>query len=198
VGLELHIGVQAAVERIERGEVVAIPTDTVYGLAARFLESEKLFRLKEREESNSFLILAADVHAIEPFLATAPESFYALADAFWPGGCTLVLPVDLRLVPDRVRAGRPTAGFRVPDKAEALELLRATGPLAVTSANISDQPPAISAEKVEAIFGADFPVIDGGVCVQGVPSTILVYEKGSWSCVRQGAVSMEEVERVLQ
>lgn len=196
----MHIGVSEAVTRIRGGEIVAIPTDTVYGLACDFRNSEalaNLFSLKQRPTRNPLLILAADLHDIENYLVTEPKTFYKLADEFWPGGLTLVLPVDQGLIPALVRANLPTAGFRVPNHPDAQQLLAKTGPLVAPSANLSGFPSATQPQHVEADFGPEFPLIDGGPCDKGVESTILIYEEGKWLCGRLGAVSLEAIEEIL-
>lgn len=187
---------------IESSEVVAVATETVYGLAASLEKSEgidKIFSLKGRPANNPLIIHVSKVADILPFLKYIPDDFSQLADAFWPGPMTLVLPIVEEKVPARVRANLTTAGFRIPSLALTRELLALTGPLVMPSANISGRPSSTSKEHVEADFGKNFPVLNGGECQKGLESTILYYneEKKVWQIIRQGALSEEDLSIVL-
>ncbi|MGE3954859.1 MAG: L-threonylcarbamoyladenylate synthase [Parachlamydiales bacterium] len=169
------------IKHLKRGEVVALPTDTVYGLAAPFAAVDKLFALKGRSPHQPILILAATLDQIEPYLENPPQSFYWLARDYWPGPLSLVVPVKGDLPQACQQEG--SAGFRIPNHPLALEVLAEVGPLAVTSANRSGEPPAKKAEEVHF----DVPILAGGAA-SGEPSTILKWEGARWELIRMGKV----------
>jgi L-threonylcarbamoyladenylate synthase len=189
-----------AAELLLEGQVVAIPTETVYGLAASVNHPkaiEKLFSLKDRPRSNPLITQLASFEQMENFLHSFPEGMEALVEKFWPGILTLVLPVNTQAVLSSVRGDLPTAAFRIPGHPITLSLLKETGPLAVPSANKSGLPPATSPEHVEKDFGGDFPLLDGGNCEGGIESTILSYQDKRWFIERVGAISPEDFFEVL-
>ena len=168
-----------AVEVLNRGGVAVIPTDTVYGLAARpdFAAAvERLYTIKGREAKKPIALLASDVDAIARFGYPLAGRARDLAEKFWPGALTLVVGKE---------------GFRIPDHAETRELIAACGGvLRVTSANLSGRRPATDAPQALADVGlsADF-VVDDGVSPGGVPSTVVrVIPDGSLEILREGAI----------
>jgi L-threonylcarbamoyladenylate synthase len=126
-----------------------------------------------------------------------PPDFERLAAAFWPGPMTLIAPVQEDAVPEIARAGLPTAAFRVPRLDIVQKLLEKAGPLLMPSANISGRPSSTCASHVEADFGSDFPVLDGGSCMSGMESTILHFLQGRWCISRLGALPPEVFAPVL-
>ncbi len=195
-----RLSLSEAVLALQEGEVVAVPTETVYGLAASLRHPEAiahLFALKGRPLANPLIIHLADVSELEAYLSDRPPGFTPLAKAFWPGALTCVLPIHPERIPSLVRAGLPTAGFRIPSPLLTRSLLQATGPLVMPSANLSGRPSATCPEHVEEDFGSDFPVLDGGRCPKGVESTILFYQGVEWVILRLGALSPESFEPVL-
>jgi L-threonylcarbamoyladenylate synthase len=197
----MRLTVEQAAERLKAGEVVAIPTDTVYGLAAPLHGDgavQRIYDLKSRAADKGLLILVSNVTMILPMLDAHPEGFKLFAEKFWPGGLTLVMEVRTDKVPDKVRAGKKTAGFRVPSHPLTKALIDIVGPIACPSANISDGHPATSADQVELAFGDDFPVLDGGDCRLGVPSTIMARVDPDWRILRPGAVSRRDIELVAR
>ena len=168
-----------AVEVLNRGGVAVIPTDTVYGLAARpdFPEAvDRLYTIKGRELKKPIALLASDIAAIERFGYPIEGKARELAETHWPGALTLVVGKE---------------GFRIPDHAETRELIAACGGvLRVTSANLSGQRPATDAPQALKDVGlsADY-VVDDGVSPGGVPSTVVrVSPGGSLEVLREGAV----------
>jgi L-threonylcarbamoyladenylate synthase len=195
----MRITLLQAIAMLRSGQVLAVPTETVYGLAACLTQPvtiERIFTLKGRPRANPLIIHVADWHEICHYTTHYPPGFEALAQTFWPGALTCILPVHSK-VPSIVRAGLPTAGFRVPDLALTRQLLQETGPLVMPSANLSGRPSATRPEHVEEDFGIDFPVLDGGICSKGVESTILFYQEPEWVVVRLGALAPEVFESVL-
>lgn len=196
----MKITVQEAAERILKGQPVAVPTETVYGLAASLGDLkaiDQVFELKGRPSNNPLIIHVAEPEQVLPFTLSWNEDFWKLASACWPGPMTLVLPICKELVPERVRAKLLTAAFRIPRHPSARELIKLTGPLVMPSANLSGRPSATSALHVEADFGVDFPVLDGGDSEKGLESTILYEVDGKWKIIRQGAIAPQEFVAVL-
>ena len=190
-----------AVEVILRGGLVAVPTETVYGLAGNGLDAKavaKIYEAKGRPSIKPLNLLVPNLGLVETVCAKIPESACLLAEAFWPGPLTMVLPHN-GAVPDIVTAGGDTIGVRCPDHPLTLELLRlAAVPVAAPSANISDMPSPKSADEVLAYFdGLIECVIDGGLCALGFESTIISLVSKPYKILRQGALAEEEIRRVI-
>ncbi|MHB1508820.1 MAG: L-threonylcarbamoyladenylate synthase [Acidimicrobiales bacterium] len=187
-----------AVAALEAGEVVAIPTDTVYGLAVHLglpSASKRLFAVKGRPESVALPVLVADVSAAR-LLGVLDAGALALTDRYWPGALTVVVARQPAASALELGGDPATIGLRCPASLVALGLLERTGPLAVTSANRHGEPPCRSADDVLAVFGASARVIDGGEC-RGEPSTVVRLDLAGVRCLRAGAVSMSEIEKLL-
>ncbi|WP_213152384.1 L-threonylcarbamoyladenylate synthase [Neochlamydia sp. AcF95] len=190
----MRISVTEAIQLLRAGEVVGVPTETVYGLAASIdhLEAiDYIYTLKKRPSNNPLIIHVAELNDILSYLEGKTSDLEILARGFWPGPMTIVLPVKCKLIPAKVRADLPTVAFRIPQHPLALELLKQTGPLVMPSANLSGYPSSTHPEHVEHDFGKHFPVLDGGTCQKGLESTILMYRKGGWQIIRQGALAAE-------
>jgi L-threonylcarbamoyladenylate synthase len=196
----MKISIFKAISLLQKGEVVAVPTETVYGLAASlaFPEAiEKIYKVKGRPSSNPLIIHVGAMTDCLRYASFIPEGFFSLAEAFWPGPLTVVLPVVETEVPSIARASLPTAAFRVPSHPIAQEILRALPAFVAPSANISGKPSATKAEHVEHDFGEGFPVIDGKECALGLESTIVVFNTLGWEIARLGAITAEDIEAVL-
>lgn len=190
-----------AAELIRDGGLVAVPTETVYGLAANGLDPEavrRLYEVKGRPAQKALSLMVPDAAAMERCCLRVPAQAKALADRFWPGPLTLVLE-SRDTVPDIVRAGGTTVGLRCPDHPLTLELLRRCGvPLAAPSANPSGLPSPKTAEQVLAYFeGKIAAVIDGGECGLGRESTILDMSRTPYTVLRLGALPREEIAAAL-
>jgi L-threonylcarbamoyladenylate synthase len=190
-----------AAEVLRAGGLVAIPTETVYGLAAHALDPravEKIFEAKGRPSNNPLIVHVPDVAAGRALVSAWPESAERLARAFWPGPLTLVLPKDDR-VPDIVTAGGPTVAIRVPAHPVARAILVAAGvPLAAPSANRSNAVSPTTAEHVAASLGDRVDlVIDGGACEGGIESTVLHLAYDPPALLRPGLVTPAEIEAVI-
>jgi tRNA threonylcarbamoyl adenosine modification protein (Sua5/YciO/YrdC/YwlC family) len=193
--------IDAAVRALEAGELVAVPTETVYGLACALSEEalDRLTLAKGRPEGQPITLLVDSIEQVRA-LADPPEAAERLAARFWPGPLTLVLPLRhgaelpgpvLGSGPD----GRPTAGFRLPDHPVPRALAARLGPLPLTSANRSGQPEALEASGAASIFGDTVAVVlDGGLARGGVPSTVIhVTRGGEVATLREGAIGSDEV-----
>ncbi len=193
------IGVAAQI--LAEGGLVAFPTDTVYGVGAHAFQPdavERIYTAKIRPRDKAIPILLAQADDLALIAERVPDTAWLLAERFWPGGLTLVLPKKAN-VPDVVSAGGPTVAVRVPDHPVSLALIAALGvPLAATSANLSDHPSPITAQEVEAELGGRIELIlDGGQCPGGVPSTVLDLTTDPPTILRAGAIGVEEIEAVL-
>ena len=200
----MDISILKAAELISQEQVIAVPTETVYGLAASLTKPaaiDQIFALKGRPANNPLIIHVAEVEDILPFLIDVNEDFLKIAKFFWPGPLTLVLPINEEMISSRVRANLTTAAFRIPGHKLARDLLKLTGPLVMPSANLSGKPSATSRMHVESDFGKDFPVLDGGPCVNGLESTILYKDQSQelnpWKIIRQGALTQGDFRQVL-
>lgn len=196
----MRISASQAIELIQQEQVVSLPTETVYGLAASLSSLtaiEAIFILKGRPRSNPLIIHVADVSQIQYYITECPPNFEKLAEAFWPGPLTLILPIVTDRIPTAVRADLKTAAFRIPNHPLTREVLRATGPLVMPSANLSGKPSATSPLHVEADFGEGFPVLEGGECIKGLESTILHYQEGHWIILRLGSLEPEIFQSTL-
>jgi L-threonylcarbamoyladenylate synthase len=190
-------GIAAAAAAIGSGLVVAIPTDTLYGLAADPFREDavaRLFAAKGRPGDRAIPLIAADVEQVRIRLGELPPAGRRLADAFWPGPLTLLLDAPDSLAPE-VTAGTGRIGVRVPAHATARALCRACGgPLTATSANITDRPPTNDPDEVERTLGSRIEMLlDGGRSAGGPPSTIVDATGDRPRLVRPGAVDWEEV-----
>lgn len=196
----MRISLSEATLALCNGQVIAVPTETVYGLAACLDQPEAIehiFTLKGRPRLNPLIIHVADREEIRPYVTYDPPDFESLAQAFWPGALTCILPINTSKVPAIVRANLSTAGFRIPALPLTRALLKETGPLVMPSANLSGRPSATCVQHVEEDFGKDFPVLEGGNCSNGVESTILLYQDPEWVIVRLGALPAESFQAVL-
>jgi len=193
--------VAAAVAVLRRGGLVAFPTETVYGLgadAANPAAVERIFAVKGRPRSHPLIVHLAEGTAIKEWAAEVPPDAWALAEAFWPGPLTLILPRADR-VPDAVTGGAGTVGLRVPAQPLALELLGAFGGgIAAPSANRFGRVSPTTATHVRADLGTDVDVIlDGGPCAVGVESTIVDLSRGAPRVLRLGGLSVDALSDVL-
>jgi L-threonylcarbamoyladenylate synthase len=196
----MRVNFEKACKLLEAGNVVAIPTETVYGLAASLSDPEAIehiFTLKGRPADNPLIIHVADSSQVVFYTKDIPKGFEILASTFWPGPMTLVLPAVKEWVPSIVRADLNTVAFRIPSHPLTLQVLINVGPLVMPSANLSGKPSATRPEHVENDFGMDFPVLDGGECYRGVESTILMHNLNRWEIVRLGALTPEIFEPFL-
>lgn len=183
------------------GGLVAFPTDTVYGVGAHAFQPdavERIYAAKIRPRDKAIPILLAQPDDLVLVAEGITETAWLLAERFWPGGLTLVLPKKAN-VPDVVSAGGPTVAVRVPDHPVPLALIAALGaPLAATSANLSGHPSPVTAQEVQAELGGHIELIlDGGRCPGGVPSTVLDLTTDPPTILRAGAIGVQETEAAL-
>jgi L-threonylcarbamoyladenylate synthase len=188
-----------ALEVLNRGGLVAFPTDTVYGVGALAFDAravESIYTAKDRPVEKAIPILIGGAEDLDKATAGIPPMAAKLAARFWPGPLTLVVPKHLKL-PDVVSA-RPTVGLRVPDHPIARTLLRAAGPMAVTSANISGETSPKTAEEVShQLNGRISLILDGGETPGGVPSTVVNCLGAEPVILREGPITLKDIQFVL-
>jgi L-threonylcarbamoyladenylate synthase len=189
-----------AYEILQMGGLVAFPTDTVYGVGALAFDGkavESIYVAKDRPAEKAIPILIGDPDDLEKVGMDIPEAARKLASRFWPGPLTILVPKRADL-PEAVSATF-TVGVRVPDHEVARALLRAAGPLAVTSANISGaQSPVTAQEVYEQLSGRIALVIDGGKTPGGVPSTLVDCTLPELKVLREGPISWSELHSALR
>ncbi len=189
-----------AADVLQHGGLVAFPTDTVYGLAALPFEGEYvegLFSAKGRNNTRAIAILIADYADLDKIVNQFTDTASRLAHRFWPGPLTLVVPKHASL--PEVLSPDNTIGVRMPDHPVALALLRKVGPLAVTSANISGQDNASTAEEVSRqLNGRVHLIIDGGRASGGVPSTVVNCASPEITILREGPIKLKDIESALE
>jgi L-threonylcarbamoyladenylate synthase len=192
--------IAAAATLIRRGEVVAFPTETVYGLGADATNAEavaRVFAIKQRPSFDPIIIHIDGIDMGASVVAAMPPAALALAERFWPGPLTLVLPKTAR-IPDIATAGLPSVGIRVPDHSVALALITATRtPIAAPSANPFGYVSPTTAAHVEAQI-RDLPMIlDDGPCRIGIESTIVSFVADRPTLLRPGGIPLEDIERTI-
>ena len=194
-----HDYILRAAQAIRNGRLVAMPTETVYGLAANAFDEKAvagIFALKGRPQDNP-LIVHVDSVPMAKTIAEFDEKAERLAERFWPGPLTMVLK-SRGAVPDGVTAGLDTVGIRMPDCDVALALISAAGvPLAAPSANKSGSPSPTSAAHVAKDFGDDLLILDAGECDIGVESTVVDMTRKTPIILRPGAVTQDMLEEVI-
>jgi L-threonylcarbamoyladenylate synthase len=193
--------ITVAARILAEGGLVAFPTDTVYGVGVHAFQPdavERIYVAKIRPRDKAVPILLAQAGDLPLVAERVTETAWLMAERFWPGGLTLVLPRKAS-VPDVVSAGGPTVAVRVPDHPVPLALMAALGaPLAATSANLSGHPSPVTAQEVQAELGGRIELIlDGGRCPGGIPSTVLDLTRDPPIVLRTGAIAAEEINATL-
>ena len=183
------------------GDIIALPTETVYGLAANiYLDSalEKVFKLKKRPSYNPLIVHISNSGILEQIAKNIPAKARELANVFWPGPLTLVLEKQDQ-IPNRITAGKPTVAVRVPNHPIALQLLKSLNfPLAAPSANPFGSLSPTSAKHVALYFKEEINfILDGGPCFCGLESTIIGFENDKPILYRHGAISIDEIEKII-
>lgn len=187
---------RGAVEALGRGELVVIPTDTVYGIAGRLEVHaiDALFALKRRPYDKPLPILGADIPSLLE-VARFDDSASALAERYWPGPLTLVVPRAEGFGLPLGRGGEASVAVRIPAHPIALDVLRGSGPVAVTSANLSGETDARSVDDARSMLGDAIGIyVDGGRC-DGSPSTVLSLMHDTPQVLRPGAIAEEDLLR---
>ncbi|MBD2766792.1 threonylcarbamoyl-AMP synthase [Hymenobacter sp. BT664] len=193
--------IQKAVEILNKEELVAIPTETVYGLAGNIYSEKavrKIFAMKNRPLFNPLIVHIHSIHQLDEFVSHVPSKARLLANTFWPGSLTMVLKKKPQ-VPDLITAGKDSVAVRIPNHPVTLALLEQLNfPLAAPSANPFGCISPTTARHVEEYFGNKLQmVLDGGSCQNGIESTIIGFEHDEPVVYRLGAISLDEIEKVV-
>lgn len=193
--------IQKAISLLENEELVAIPTETVYGLAGNIFSEkaiQKIFKTKKRPFFNPLIVHIASIEKLKDIVVEVPEKAKILAEKFWPGSMTLVLKKNAT-IPDLITAGKDTVAVRIPNHPITLELLQQLKfPLAAPSANPFNNISPTKPEHVERYFKNDIQmVLDGGPCINGIESTIIGFENDEPIIYRLGALAVEEIEAIV-
>jgi L-threonylcarbamoyladenylate synthase len=188
-----------ALDVLNRNGLVAFPTDTVYGLAAPAFNQnsiDRLYVVKGRNHTKAIALLISKLEQLDQVTENITDTALRLAEQFWPGPLTLVLKRHPSL--PKILAPEPTVGVRIPDHPDALALMDISGPLAVTSANLSGKQPACTANEVlEQLKGRVHLILDGGAAPCGVPSTVVDCTTPDLEILRDGPLTLNELLQVL-
>lgn len=190
-----------AAQLLRQGGLVGIPTETVYGLGANGLNPEAvtgIFQAKGRPQDNPLILHIPEASWLERYCEPIPEAAYVLAERFWPGPLTMVLPRKA-IVPDVVTAGLDTVGMRCPDHALCREIIRLSDvPVAAPSGNTSGRPsPTTAQHMLEDMSGKIDAIVDGGPCTVGVESTIIDLTCTPPRLLRPGGITLEQLQDAL-
>jgi L-threonylcarbamoyladenylate synthase len=193
--------ISKAIEILNNEDIVAIPTETVYGLAGNIYSEKairKIFQVKQRPFFNPLIVHIESIEKIEAVVSEFPLKARKLAEAFWPGSLTLVLPKKSN-IPDVITAGKNTVAVRVPNHPVTLSLLKQLSfPLAAPSANPFNRISPTSSLHVEGYFKNNIPMIlEGAACKNGIESTIIGFKNNEALLYRLGSISIEEIEKVI-
>ena len=192
---------ETAANLIKNGQLVALPTETVYGLGADGLNPNavaKIFAAKGRPQDNPLILHVTGMEQVDSLCHDIPENAYILAEKFWPGPLTMVLPAR-DCIPKCTTAGLPTVAVRCPDCAVTRNIIRLAGvPIAAPSANISGKPSTTTADHVYHDHKDKIPlIVDGGPCAVGVESTIVDLTEDRPRLLRPGGITPEQLSEVL-
>ena len=196
----LSTSISRAVQILRDGGVIALPTDTLYGISANALDPEaaaKVFSIKGREERSPLPIFVSDSEDLFRYGRDVPDAAVRIAEIFWPGKLTIVVRKS-DLIPDVVSGGLDTVGLRIPDHPAPREIVAQLGaPITATSANVSGKPALTSAEDVVAELGSRLDlVLDGGILAPSAPSTVIDVTADPPRILRQGALSASDIQKL--
>lgn len=196
----MKVSLDIATELLKNGEVVAFPTETVYGLGAdaqNVNAVKQTFNVKGRPADNPLIVHISRIEQVNELATDIPPEAFKLAEAFWPGPLTLVLNKQDR-IPDIVTGGLSTVAIRLPDHPLAIALIDKTGPLTAPSANPSGKPSPTRAEHVDYDYNGNIPVLNGGPTKIGLESTVVDLSSGDPVILRPGAITADMIEEVIQ
>lgn len=192
--------IQTALEILQKGGIIAFPTDTVYGLGALAFDNsaiESIYIAKKRPIEKAIPVLVGDIKDFDVVAENIPDMALKFAENFLPGPLTCVIPKKSTLPP--AISATNTVAVRIPNHPEALNLLKLTGAMAVTSANISGKESPVTAQEVyEQLHGRIPLILDGGKTFGGIPSTLVDCTKETPIILREGPISLEQLLSVLK
>lgn len=185
---------------LREGELVALPTDTVYGIGALALDEnavEKLYSIKNRPLDKAVTVNLSDPSELCDYLESENPVAIHFAKKFWPGALTIVARVKKELIHPKVRAGSDFCGFRVADHDQLRGIIKNVGPIALPSANLSGEPPLLTPEEVQKQF-PDLYVVVSEIAPQNVPSTVIQIDEDVVTILREGAIDQSEIDQHLK
>lgn len=199
--MKISTNILEAKKFLEQNKVIAIPTETVYGLAANIYDESairSIYTIKKRPLTNPLIVHIKSKEELHQYTSTTPEKAILLAETFWPGPLTLVLPKSEK-IPSYICATKDTVAVRVPSHEVTLQLLNSLSfPLAAPSANPSNRVSPTNAKHVKDYFENEIPfILDGGECDRGLESTIIGFENKEPVLYRLGALSVEVIEKII-
>lgn len=198
--MERKDGITAAIAAAKRGDLVVLPTDTVYGLGTDAFSQkgpQKLMATKGRDRNMPLPVLVGHIKALDGLAQRVDDVTKALAEAFWPGALTIVVKAQPTLRWDLGETNQ-TVALRMPLNPIAIELLNAVGPMAVSSANKTGQPAATNVDEAIAQLGEEVTIyLDGGQTRGNIASTIVDVSSGEIKLLRQGAIPLEEIRLIV-
>lgn len=194
------INIEEAALLIKKGELVIFPTETVYGVGANALDPiavSKIFELKERPHFDPLIVHISSLDTLKKLTKTEDARIKLLAEAFWPGPLTIVLPKS-DLVPDIVTSGLGTVGIRMPDNKIALDLIEKSGcPIAAPSANKFGRLSPTKTSHITKQFPDFYSIIEGGETKVGIESTIITLNDDGFEILRHGIIHKDELEKII-
>ena len=181
-------------EKLKNGAVIAFPTDTVWGigcLPSNKIACQKIYSIKQRDGGKPLILLGEKIDDFSPYIQEIPPLARELAKKYWPGALTIIVKKS-PLLNDYVSSGMDTVGLRIPNHPVLLEILKTTGPLATTSANLSGEPAAMDFEQTRTYIGdkVDFIINDFTIASQGIESTVIIIDNDKYKVLRQGAINL--------
>jgi len=193
------VNISTATELLSNGELVVLPTDTVYGIAcdyANFDSVKKVYQIKGRSDAKPLIVLIANLNMLEKIVSEITDKHKVLMDIFWPGALTLIFNKSDR-ISDLISAGGKTIGVRMPANKTTLEIINALGrPIVATSVNKSGMPSLVDLNEISAQFPG-IALVDGGKQLRGIESTVLDLTSDKPKLIRQGTFLKEDLEAVL-
>ena len=194
--------IDRAVEFLKNGDVIAYPTETIYGLGADVLSRKgvkKIYDLKARDYGLPISILVADVAMLREYVKEVPERAFALMRRFWPGALTILFPASDK-IPKGLVTNTGRVGIRISSHPVAAALVKTFGkPITTTSANMSGFPPSLSVKHIQKYFGDKIPcLVDGGDCEPSRGSTVVDVGEETMRIIREGRIPADEVIRCFQ
>lgn len=194
------VNLDIAKKIIKANEIIAIATDTLYGLCGSLFSPKsitKINSLKKRPDDKPLLVLAGSIDQVKKIADELSPEIENILDMLWPGPITVILPAKSATIAERVNSKNGSIAIRIPNHEKLRTLLNQCGPIVAPSANISGQLPCTSVEEIEAAFGVALPILTFDGFPTGQPSTIIQWIPGRWTLIREGAYKWTRLKIIL-